>query len=203
MFFYILVCIGNPVSRENVLKHINNQDDKENKEYDICCVARISKEKNPYKFLQIINELKKIYNNIKVIWVGEGKLRKEVEKKIEELHLQENVKLLGFKNNPYKYMKKSKIFLLTSDWEGFGLVAFEALTLGLPCIVSNVGGLPSIVDETCGKLCESIDDYVQIINKLLNNTELMNTYSNNAIKKSIKLNNLNKYINGIKEIYQK
>ena len=128
---------------------------------------------------------------------------KDVEKKAEELHLQNNVKFLGFKNNPYIYMKKSKIFLLTSDWEGFGLVAFEALTLGLPCIVSNVGGLPSIVDETCGKLCESIDDYVQIIIKLLSNAKLMNTYVDNAIKKSIKLNNLKKYINDIKNIYQK
>ena len=196
-------CIGNPVSRENILRCIDNYDNKEDKEYAICCVARISKEKNPYKFLKVINEVKKVHDNIKVIWVGEGKLMKDVEKKAEELHLQNNVKFLGFKNNPYIYMKKSKIFLLTSDWEGFGLVAFEALTLGLPCIVSNVGGLPSIVDETCGKLCESIDDYVQIIIKLLSNAKLMNTYVDNAIKKSIKLNNLKKYINDIKNIYQK
>ena len=97
-------------------------------------------------------------------------------------------------------MKKSKIFLLTSDWEGYGLVVFEALTLGLPCVTSNVGGLPNLIDETSGFLCKKEKDYLDNIKYLLNNKKYL-SFSKNANLKSIKLENKNKYINNIKKIY--
>ena len=98
---------------------------------------------------------------------------------------------------------ESKIFLLTSDWEGYGLVAFEALTLGLPCVVSNVGGLPNIVDNDCGALCnsENIDDYLNNIKEILFNKEKLCTYSQNAVNKSKKLDNLIEYMIQLSKIY--
>lgn len=194
-----IFCIGNPVSRENVLKKVDTKNI--GKIYDVCCVARITKQKNPYKFIQIINEIVKINPKFKSIWVGDGELKDDVLHIVKKLKLEDNISFIGFKSNPYKYMAQSKIFLLTSDWEGYGLVAFEALTLGLPCIVSNVGGLPNIVDNSCGLLCKENDDYIRIIDKLLNDNELLNKFENNAIKKSIELDNLCDYISVIKDIY--
>lgn len=198
-----IICIGNPVSRENILNKIKN--DETEKKYDICCTARISIQKNPLRFLNIINELKKEIPNINSIWIGDGEMKELFQQKIKELNLEENVKLCGFQKNPYQYMAQSKIFLLPSDWEGYGLVAFEALTLGLPCVVSNVGGLPDIVDDSCGKLCnvENIYEYVQKIKKLLFNEEILKESSQNAIKKSIKLENINEYMLKLALIYNR
>lgn len=196
-----IICIGNPVSRENILNKIKN--DETEKIYDICCTARISTPKNPLRFLNIINELKKEMPNIKSIWIGDGELKELFQQKIKELNLEENVKLCGFQKNPYQYMAQSKIFLLTSDWEGYGLVAFEALALGLPCVVSNVGGLPNIVDETCGKLCNprGIDEYVLKVEELLLDKEKLMVYSKNAINKSKQLENISEYMLQLSSIY--
>lgn len=196
-------CIGNPVSRKKILEKVN----KYSKKYDICCVARISVQKNPLKFAQLIYEVKKEIPNIKAIWVGDsnecdGNIKAELINKINKLELNNNLILVGFKENPYNYLNQSKIFLLTSEWEGYGLVAFEALSLGLPCIVSNVGGLPMIVNDECGKLCNSINDYKKEIVTLLNNKEKYDKISKAAIKRANEIDNLEQYIDIIDNIYK-
>ncbi len=193
-------CIGNPVSRKKIMTMIGTK--KYSKIYDVCCVARLTEQKNPFKFLKIIYEVKKEIPEIKCVWVGDGELKELIDEKIKILELKDNIELVGFKKNPYKYMASSKIFLLTSDWEGYGLVAFEALTLGVPCVVSNVGGLSKIVDESCGYLCNSKEDYINECKKLLKNAIYLNQKANKSIKKSKKLENYNEYITKIGNYYK-
>ena len=198
-----ILCIGNPVSRERILSKVKCCENI--KKYDICCTARISKQKNPLRFLNVIKELNKDFPNISAIWIGDGPIQEMFIQQIKKQKLEENIKLLGYQENPYKYMKQSKIFLLTSDWEGYGLAAFEALTLGLPTIVSNVGGLPNIVDEKCGKLCnpKNINEYVIKIKELLSNDTKFKTYSKNAIDKSKQLDNIEIYMTKLSNIYNR
>ena len=194
-------CIDNPVSREKILSKVN-EGFKKTKIYDICCVARITTPKKPKKFVDIIYEIKKKNKNIKCVWVGDGELKKYTIEYAKEKGVDNNIEFVGFKKNPYIYMAQAKIFLLTSEWEGFGLVAFEALTLGLPCVVSNVGGLPAIVDNSCGKLCESVKEFTEEINMLLNNNEYYREKSKFAIIKSKKIDNYEKYCCKLDKIYK-
>lgn len=193
-------CIGNPVSRNKILSYVSEQDFK--KKYDVCCVARLTEQKNPQRFINIIESLKNKIPNIKTIWVGSGELEEECKKLIAEKNLEDNIKFVGFKKNPYKYMASSRVFLLTSDWEGFGLVAFEALTLGLPCVVSNVGGLPNIVDNKCGFLCNDNCDYIDGVFSLLCDNSKYKVYSEKSKDKAMTLDNLNKYISSISSFYE-
>ena len=194
-------CIGNPLDVKYILKKVKNK--RVEKRYDICCTARLTKQKNPIRFVDIINKLKLDMPNVKALWIGDGEMKDEVEQRIKKLNLENNIKLLGFKKNPYNYMKQSKIFLLTSDWEGYGIAAFEALTLGLPCIVSNVGGLSNIVDDTCGKLCEkdNLDEYIIYIKELLLNKKVLDNYAENAIKKSNGMKNIKEYMDKLIVVY--
>ena len=194
-----IICIGNPINTQEISDKIKGL--KIEKKYDICCVARITEQKNPFKFIEIIKNLTKKNKNIKAIWVGDGELRDEVNKKIKEEKLEKNIQLVGFQKNPYIYMAESKVFLLTSDWEGFGLVAVEALTLGLPCVVSNVGGLKEIVNNKCGELCINNNEYVNEIFKLLNDNNYYNLKSKSSIETAISLNNIKKYIEKINKLY--
>lgn len=191
-------CIGNPVDRINILDKVNQ---KYEKRYDICCVARLTDSKNPRKFLQIIKNLKNEIPKITAIWVGDGELYEETIKYCDYLGIKNNVKFVGFQKNPYTYMAQSKIFMLTSDWEGFGLVVVEALTLGLPCVVSNVGGLVDIVNNKCGKLCNNIEEFISEIQKLLDNELIYNECSKNARKRAIELENSQEYYIKLNEIY--
>lgn len=194
-------CIGNPISVNKIISKVEEKDYK--KRYDICCVGRLTEAKNPLRWLSIVSEVKKQIPNVKAIWVGDGELKEQVISKIKELNLNNNVILAGFQNNPYKYIASSKVYLLTSEWEGFGLSAFEALSLGLPAIVSNVGGLPGIVDNDCGRICNIDREFIEALISNLENVEIYNFNKLMSIKKSKQLDNSNSFYNTIKELYNK
>lgn len=191
--------ISNPVCRKKILDQVINENTE--KEYDICCVGRLTQPKNPMRFLRIVKEIKEHNPTLKVIWVGDGELKDSIVAEVKKLKIEKNVDFVGFQKNPYQYMNKAKIFMLTSAWEGYGLVAFEALTLGLPAVVSNVGGLVDIVDDECGLLCENDRDFINEVNNLLNSNNYLKEKSLNAIEKSKKIENIDKYITDIKNIY--
>lgn len=195
------ICVDNPISTNKINSYITPKN-KIEKKYDICCVARLTEQKDPIRFLKIINEIKKQIPSIKTVWVGKGEMEVEVKNKINELGLKDNVELVGFKENPYEYINESRIFLLTSKWEGFGLVAFEALTLGLPCIVSNVGGLPKIVNNYCGRLCIHDYEFVEKICELITQESMLQEYSKRAYVRARELDNLNIYMNKVEKIYE-
>lgn len=84
-------------------------------------------------FSKVVTEIP----NSKLIIIGEGLLRKELEMLIEKESLKDKIILLGLKKNPYKYLSKANIFVLTSLFEGFPNVLIEAMALGLPIISTN------------------------------------------------------------------
>lgn len=192
-------CIGNPISRKEILSKINKEN--KNKIYDICCVARITEQKRPELFLQIISEIKKQYPRIKSVWVGDGELKNRIIKLSKKLNLDKNIDFVGYLKDPYDYMQMSKIFMLTSAWEGYGLAAYEALSLGLPCVVSKVGGLPSIVDDSCGALCVRKKDFIDNAIKLLNSEVYYLNKKEKSIRRSIALENITKYMQQIDMLY--
>lgn len=192
--------IGNPISVQKITSQVPSNL---NKIYDICFVGRLTEQKNPIGFINIINEIKKEIPNIKAIMLGDGELRKKCENLVNELNLTRNIEIIGFRKNVYTYMAQSKVFCLPSKWEGFGLVTFEALSLGLPCIVSNVGGLPGIVNDNCGKLCNNNEEYVQEIILLLKNDLEYSKKKLQALDNAKKLDNSNSYYKNLEIIYRK
>ncbi len=72
-----------------------------------------------------------------LVIVGEGPDRLKIEAEIKELCLESNVFLLGHKNNPYKYMKNSDVFVLSSFHEGMPIVLIEAIACDLPVIATD------------------------------------------------------------------
>ena len=89
-------------------------------------------------------------------------------------------------------MKKSKVLLMPSLWEGFGLVSVEAMLLETPVVAYNVGGLKDIIDETNGFLCGSEVELSNSLMKLLNSEELRKMGENAAISAK-KFSNMNRY----------
>lgn len=193
------LCVNNPLNRNDILKKVN---EKEIIKYDICCVGRLTKQKNPEKFIKIIYELKKDYPDIKAVWVGTGELYDKCLKLVKKYNLESNIDYVGFQDNPYKYMKESKIFMLTSRWEGYGLVLFEALTLGLPCVVSKTLELPYLIDSKIGFICDKEKEYILGVKDLLNDNIKYKLFSKNSLLKSKELENHDIYIKKIKELYE-
>jgi len=79
--------------------------------------------------------------------LGEGEDRTKLEALVRELGLVEDVALPGFVENPYKYMKRARVFVLSSKWEGFGNVLVEAMALGTPVVSTDCPSGPSEILE--------------------------------------------------------
>jgi glycosyltransferase involved in cell wall biosynthesis len=89
------------------------------------------------------------------LWIlGEGPLRKELEGRARSLGLDGAVWFAGFQNNPYAYMKRGALFVLSSLWEGFANVVVEAMALGIPVVATDCPHGPGeiIRDERDGVL---------------------------------------------------
>lgn len=133
------VVIYNPVGISKVTKRVIPKD------FIIVCVGRFEKVKNQQLLIKVFSKLDD--TSAKLILVGEGRERQNLEKLITDLNCQERVEIVGFSAEPEKYLSKATLFVLPSLSEGFGIAVLEAMQLGLPCLCSNVGGIPEFVTE--------------------------------------------------------
>jgi glycosyltransferase involved in cell wall biosynthesis len=124
--------------------------------------------------------------NYKLLIIGEGHQRPQLESLIEKYNLQNRVFLLGRIPNAYRYLKAFDIFVLPSLKEGFPWIVLETIASGVPVIATNVGALPEIIeDEKEGFLIElkNPEMITERILKLLQNEQLSQNLTNLAKEK--------------------
>lgn len=133
-------CIYDIVNPD-LIKRLSMEDIPEASLFDegliIVTVGRLSKPKN---FLLAVNAARILKDKgLKFKWffVGSGGMREAIEVRIQELGLEQNVFLLGLKENPYPYMARADIYVQTSSFEGFGLTIAEAKILHKPIVSTN------------------------------------------------------------------
>ncbi|WP_297105306.1 glycosyltransferase [uncultured Devosia sp.] len=82
-------------------------------------------------------------NDVKLVILGEGRLRGELERLTETLGIAKRVLMPGFQENPFSWMSRAELFVLSSRWEGSPNALIEALATGTPCIATNCPSGPS------------------------------------------------------------
>jgi len=141
----------------------------------------------------------------RLVILGEGKERKNLERLSIKLGISENVAFLGFQENPYKYLKKSSLFTLSSLREGFSNVIVEAMACGLPIVSTNCQGPVELLEKgKNGILIEKGDEkaLAKAIIMLLNNFSLRNKLSEEG-KRRAKDFTVEKSINQYDKVFQK
>lgn len=94
----------------------------------------------------------------RVLLVGDGRLRPGLEDLSDSLGLAEHVRFAGSAGNVREIMRRAKLFVLPSRWEGLPMALLEAMEAGLPIVASEVGGIPeAIIDGHNGLLTPSQD----------------------------------------------
>ena len=101
-------------------------------------VGELNKNKNHETVLQALSELKD--KNFIYLICGRGVLKEYLERKIQELHLENKAKLLGYRSDVIKILKTADLFIFPSKREGLPVSVIEAMAAGLPVIASNVRG---------------------------------------------------------------
>ena len=107
---------------------------------DVIFAGRLIKEKNVDILIKSIKIVKEKIPDIKCYIIGDGPEKNNLEKLTTDLKVENNITFLGFlenHDNVISYMKASKVFVLPSTREGFGIVALEANACGLPVIIIN------------------------------------------------------------------
>jgi glycosyltransferase involved in cell wall biosynthesis len=108
-------------------------------------VGRFSPPKGYGDLVAAFAELHHLHPTARLIIVGDGALRAEVEAQIAELGLQHHVRLLGARNDVPQLLSASDVYVSASHWEGLPLTVLEAMAAGLPIVATGVGDVPRVV----------------------------------------------------------
>lgn len=111
----------------------------------VLTVGRLNPEKGHRYLLESAQIVCRQIPNLRVLIVGEGPLRPELEEMIRALDLGTVVTLLGWQDNVASLMVTSDLLVLPSIRESFGLVILEALAVGVPVVSTRVGGVPEVI----------------------------------------------------------
>jgi len=123
----------NPVSRNEYRKKLGIDGDC----FVLGHVGRFSYQKNQAFLIKIFKQLTERTPDSKLLMVGDGEDREEIETQIKELKLTDKVILTGNVENVQDYLQAMDVFVFPSRFEGFGIVVMEAQSAGLPAIVSD------------------------------------------------------------------
>ncbi len=146
--------------RESYRKQLNIQNC-----YVIGHVGRFSYSKNHKMILEIFRGICKVKSNARLMLVGDGPLKADVQNKAEEYGIADKILFLGRREDTAQLMQAMDIFILPSRFEGLGLVLIEAQTAGLKCLANNCLPLESNITSNITYLPDSIDSWIDEIIK--------------------------------------
>jgi len=157
---------------EKAKKDINHKWLKDKKATVILGVGRLNESKDFSTLIRAFNILREKIN-AKLLILGEGEERKKLEILIKELSLENEVDMPGFADNPYAYMARSDVYVLSSRWEGLPNTLIEAMACGTPVVSTNCpsGPVEILEDGKYGKLVPvgDVEALAGAISEALNN----------------------------------
>lgn len=153
----------NPVDSEEVKRKAQEPIDlTQNTRLQLGTIGRLEQQKGFIRLVETLGKLRARYENYSLWIIGEGSQRTELEGLIAKHHLENNVKLLGFHNNPYQYLSRCDAFICSSYAEGFSTAATEALILGKPVFTTECAGMKELFgDERCGEIVDNTDEALE------------------------------------------
>ena len=148
------------------------------KSINMVSIGRLSKEKGYLRLIDVCKKLKENNYQFRLFIIGEGSEEAVLRNQIKELSLENEVKLLGYFENPYNFVDKCNIFICSSYTEGLSTATIEALILGKAIVSTNVSGAFEILgNNEYGLVVEnSIEGIYDGLKKYLDNSDFMNKY---------------------------
>ena len=166
-------------------------------------VSNLRPEKRHFMLLRVLARLKEENYKFFLHIVGDGSERENIIKTIDELNLNDCVKLLGNRSNPYPYMKKSDLMIICSKMEGYSSVAVEASLVELPTLTTDCGGMREVFDDgQLGIIVENNEEALyKGIKEVLDNVSIIEKYKALLNENREKFGVINK-INEIEKLFE-
>lgn len=172
-FFY------NSEAKNKILNELNINTNS----YLILAVGRFSEQKDYPNLLHAFKILKnKSIGVIKLIIAGDGELRSEIEKIIDELDLKQDIYLLGRRSDIPDLMSAADLFVLSSKYEGFGLVVAEAMACKTLVVATDCGGVAEVLNNN--QFLVQPSNHEKLANKIFDTLSLNDTSKQKNIVKN-------------------
>ncbi len=157
-----------------------------NGEFSILHVGRFFEQKNHIGLVTAFAEFVKSVPCSRLNLVGDGELKASIEEYVTSNGLSDKVKFHGTLSSAYEIMGRADIFILPSLYEGVPITLIEAMGTGLPIIASNVGGVPSMLqDEQSALLINARqDEIVNALHRLYGDKNLRENLGRGALAQS-------------------
>lgn len=168
--------------QRNIINNKNKDKDKD-KEFILTCIGELNKNKNQEFLIRVVQSLVNEMPNVKLLLVGEGSERDNLELLCRRLQIEDNVYFLGYRKDIPEILRNTDLLFSVSKREGLPVNVMEAMASGKPIIASNCRGNKDLVENNVnGFLINNynVDDCVEKTIEILTNNELFNKFSNNS-----------------------
>lgn len=194
----------NPLDVEAVINN-SNENVKEiagwdNSVFNLVSVGRLVKQKAYDRLVRIAKRLKDDGYKFAIRIIGDGENEKILRTQIMELGVSDCFELIGYRENPFPYVKASDLFVCSSVEEGFSTAVTEAIVLGVPVVTTDCSGMKEQFGElNCGKIVSNDEDELYLaIKEYFDNKSVRKEYKENVAIRSkyfIEQNRMQKIIN--------
>jgi glycosyltransferase involved in cell wall biosynthesis len=150
----------------------------------VLTLGHVTEYKNPLLWLEIAKEVTRVRQDVEFLWLGEGNMLAQLQDLTKNIR---NINFVGHKDNIEDYYQKAYLYLQPSLKESLGISVLDAMSIGIPAIVSNVEGLPeTTIHDLSGFICMSNEpeEYVDCILKLISDEGLRSEMGTNSKKRA-------------------
>jgi len=153
----------------------------------------------------LIRALTKLNFPFKLLLLGDGTLRSSMEQLVAQLDLTDKVVFMGYRADALKYFYLMDVLVMPSVWEPYARTILEAHCLGVPCIASNVSGMPELIEDGKDGILFLGGDHLDLaekINFFQADRSLASKFKESG-KRSREGNALSVFVNKLSELYAK
>lgn len=175
----------NPVNEEEILKLSNCQTDIVSYPRQGILLGTVGRLEKPKGYWRLIKCAKALVDKgyLFTIWlIGQGSEKAAIEQYVIENGMEQAVRFLGFRKNPYQYMRHFDAFICSSYAEGFSTAATESLILGVPVFSVDCAGMRELIgDSGCGEIVPNTDEALyHLLENLVSGEMVLERYSEAA-----------------------
>jgi glycosyltransferase involved in cell wall biosynthesis len=189
----LIKIIRNPVDIERIERLYSNSNNpytpyNSEKTINILTVGRLSDEKNHSYLIKTFYNNFKNNSNVKLFIMGEGVLKEKLQLQIKNIEMEDRIYIIGFKKNPYIWMRHANLFVLASKYEGLPNVLLEALACSVPVLVNTHPGGTSEIMKIVNledRIVKELEFNENIFNNLSDETKqlLIRNFDKNKVLK--------------------
>ncbi|AQP53096.1 hypothetical protein CBF34_02720 [Vagococcus penaei] len=157
-----------PTLSDSEKKNIRTEMGLHSEDFILTCVGELNTNKNQTFLVDVVNYAKLHGDNFKLLLVGKGDLKKELEDKINILGLQDNVYLLGYRTDIKNILEITDVLVSASFREGLPVNVIEGMAMGKPLLLSNIRGNRDLVIPNENGFVYNLNDVDYFMDRLVN-----------------------------------